>query len=412
MPWLEDKLRPHCSSHAWVRDAIGVGLLIGLAAALSGRWGLDPEQFAPDRAVRGRMMSYYLLPALGLALALRQGAIDLSVWASAAVGGLVAAACVRAGTGLGVAALAGGVCGLSLGAANAAVVTFLRVPSPVVTLVVAVAAVVVMQAVVDGRSLEVPEDATYDWHLTKLVRYQAEDGGRPVVEREWLPLAVSRMLFVLGVYAAAVMGLIAASGSARLGLRLPGRWSLFASLCGSGLLASLGGVAWLVEHGSAPVLASPVGDLRIPAAAVLTGACLFSARNRSVLIALCAPVAMLVATTWRQHAWYWDMTFAGYALQGLQLTAMVGIAHAAVRYAHGRPIGKTVTGWKRRLPLLPAALAGAGLLTAGASGASLPIGWVKLLYVSGSALSLAALAWLAGASPSTRRLLRRIRRGA
>ena len=90
MSWFEDKLSPPNLRGQWVRDVLGMGLVLALAVPLVSalRWA-DSGQYLSD--VAGQMASYGLLLAMGFLLALRCGAIDLSVWSSAGLGGLVAA---------------------------------------------------------------------------------------------------------------------------------------------------------------------------------------------------------------------------------------------------------------------------------------------------------------------------------
>ncbi|MCK4276948.1 MAG: hypothetical protein KAX78_10570, partial [Phycisphaerae bacterium] len=107
----EDRLRPGSTRNPLLRDLLGVGLLIALGAILLPVWGIGPdalrgiwgEQGQRDlfnEAMRGasdQMASIYLLMSLGFLLALRCGAIDLSVWVVAGLGGLVTAGLINVG---------------------------------------------------------------------------------------------------------------------------------------------------------------------------------------------------------------------------------------------------------------------------------------------------------------------------
>lgn len=134
---LEEKLAPPHTDQPWNRDALGVGLLIALAVALQPRWrmGGDWSRFITD--VAGQMVSFYLLPAMGFCLALWRSAVDLSVWISASLGGVVAAGLINEGYSPGWAFVAGGIAGLLIGAINATLVAWARLPSLIVTLAVA-----------------------------------------------------------------------------------------------------------------------------------------------------------------------------------------------------------------------------------------------------------------------------------
>ena len=92
---LEQKIRPPLLEDPRPRDMFGLGLLVALAAILIPAWDISGQRYLND--VAGQMSSAYLLPALGFMLVLRCGAIDFSVWVSAAGGGLVAAVLIRAG---------------------------------------------------------------------------------------------------------------------------------------------------------------------------------------------------------------------------------------------------------------------------------------------------------------------------
>ncbi|MBS3733745.1 MAG: hypothetical protein KGY99_02355 [Phycisphaerae bacterium] len=387
MPWFEDKLRPAAPPRAWMRDTVGVGLVLAVLLVLRPRWQLDAERYVTD--VMGQVFPFFLLPVLGMALALRRGAIDLSVWIVAGLGGVVAAGCVCSGVGLVPAALIAAGAGLAVGAVNGAIVALLRVPSGVVTIATALVCMWGLQAVADAGGVDLPPRATDAWHMTQAAESDPtarQPGGH---EMQWLPLAVTRAFFVAGVFVVVLMGALAGAGTVRLDRFLSERWLLFGVLCVSGVLASLGGVAWLIERGAAPVPARPVGELRILAAVALAGPYLLSRHGRTPLVVICVPPAVLAATLWRQHAWAWDLHYGGYALQVLQLTAMVLLAHAAVAKAidsAGR------FGWR----IAVAGMATAGLLLTATAGRGGPLERITALYVVGAATALLAAAmWLA-----------------
>ena len=136
---LEEKLRPRAAGNPWAQDIFGMGLLLGLAAMLVPAWDTGDQRYISD--VAGQMASFYLLPAMGFLLCLRCGAIDLSVWAAAALGGMVAAGLIAADVAPVLAFAAALGSGLALGVVNGALVAGLRLPSAVVSLAVAFAVV-------------------------------------------------------------------------------------------------------------------------------------------------------------------------------------------------------------------------------------------------------------------------------
>jgi len=364
--WLEDKIRPPQCGSPWVRDVLGLAFLAALGVALLPVWGLDlsalasaarsdgPQRQLVREAARrfsGQISAWYLLPALGFALSLRRGAIDLSVWAVAGVGGVVAAAVLNAGMGPGWAFAAALGAGGALGAVNAALVAGARVPSILVTTATAVVLLWAAGTCVGERSIDLPARAFDDWHLTKVVltgaKPVASQPGRGAARVElqtreiWLPLRVTRMLVVGVTYSLVVLVLLIFSAT-DIGTRdvAAGR-KLFAALCASGMLAAVGGACWLLDHPqSAPVPTRLVDDLRIPAAALLAGAAFFG-RCRAVLTALCLPGALLLATAWRQEVWH--LQASGYALQlvllaGMAVAVHIGLAHATARGTRSKPL--------------------------------------------------------------------------
>ena len=162
------------------RDAIGVGLIIALAMALLPARQADGSPYLSD--VAGQMASYYLLPAMAFCLALRCGAIDLSVWANAALGGLTAAVLINHGWSVGWSFAAGAAAGLAVGLVNASLVALARLPSPIVTPLTAAATLWVMHTQFDQRAVPVPTDTFEPWLLTPE-----------------MPLLVGRMLLVAGI---------------------------------------------------------------------------------------------------------------------------------------------------------------------------------------------------------------------
>ena len=95
---IEDNLRPPMLADRYsreVRDALSVALLLILASVLIPSWDMAKGNLLS--MVAAHMPSSLLLAALGFLLALRCGALDLSVWAAAGLGGVVAAALILSG---------------------------------------------------------------------------------------------------------------------------------------------------------------------------------------------------------------------------------------------------------------------------------------------------------------------------
>ena len=316
--WLEDRLRPPLPADPWSRDLMSVALLLILAAALIPAWDIAADNFLP--AVAGHMASFLLLPALGFLLALRCGAIDLSVWVVSCAAGVVAASLLSSGRSVPVAFAAGIATGLGIGLLHAVLVALLRAPSVVVTVATGMATIWVVARLVPARSIAVPESAFggwMGWHNT--------------------PMLAARVLAVSLVYLLALVGMLAVDYADWRGRRLP-RWlGLFVALSASGALSAFGGVVWLFESGHAPVPTRLIDDLRVPAAAVLAGGLFLGRRGRELLAGMNLPAALLICTMWRQEAWVLPAGGSGLAPQMLVLACLAIGAHLAfARYLDAR----------------------------------------------------------------------------
>ncbi len=337
MFYLEDRLRPTAPDSPGRRDLLGLALLAALAVVLLPAWagGRAFEEYLPEAAVV--MGSHYLLPALGFLLALRVGAIDLSVWVCAAAGGIVAAATINAGLPVAAAGLAGAATGLAVGTINGLLVVFARVPSVVATLVVGLAVMWAMLAFLPQRDLTVPTGTFDTWRIEHEVQIlqDAGDGAgpKPTSVKELYPLSVTRLLIVVGAFVTCAAGLYAVDLFRQSGEEIPRRWQILWAMSASGLLAAAGGACWLIEHSQAPAATRPVGDLRVPAAALLAGGLYHAGRTRTLLTAAALPVALLIATAWRQEVW--NLQVEGYALQLAVLAGMVVVTHLALAAAAG-----------------------------------------------------------------------------
>lgn len=324
---LEEIIRPRPAAAPPRGELLGA-LLVLVAAAMLLRIHQSGEQRYYNEVI-GQMLSFYLLPSLGFMLALRCGAIDLSVWAVAGLGGVVAAGLVCAGAGVGFAILAAAGVGAAIGALHGLIVARLRVPAPIITLVTGLVIVFGLGAVIDGRAVHVPSgslDAVVGWLPD--ARFSGES-----------PLMLSRpfilrLLMVAGVYllATAVVSAVTSASYAHGHTPSP-RKALWASLCASGALAGLGGAIWLLDYGSAPLPRQVIGDLRVPAAAILAGAMLYRGRQRVMLAMLCLPASLLVATLWQLEVVFRPV--AGYPPQVALLIVLTIAVHLLIRAMSG-----------------------------------------------------------------------------
>jgi ribose/xylose/arabinose/galactoside ABC-type transport system permease subunit len=316
---LEDMLRPPEPADPWSRDVLSVALLLILAAVLIPAWDIGPANF--QHTVVGNMASFLLLPTLGFLLALRCGAIDLSVWVNAGLGGVVAAVLIARGVSAPLAFAAGGGVGLAAGCLNGLLVAGAGIPSVAATLAVAAGTVWALGAVLPARSVAIP-DLTFEGWLA----------GHPS------PMLAARVLTVAVLYLGALALVMVLDVAVWRGVQFGRRVSVFAALAASGALSALGGACWLIDSGRAPVPTRVVDDLRVPAAAVLAGALFLGRRGREVLAAMSLPAALLLATIWRQEAWSLPAPGHGYALQLLVLAGMTVVVHIAFgHYVDSRP---------------------------------------------------------------------------
>jgi ribose/xylose/arabinose/galactoside ABC-type transport system permease subunit len=322
------------------RDLLCVGLLIAMAAALVP--GLDPvnqDRYLCD--VIGQMASYWVLPSMGFLLALRCGVLDLSVWMAFSAGSVAAAWLLARGCPAGAALAAGIGVGAAMGAANALLVRRSRLPSGLVTLVTALGVFLLLRWLLPERTLVRPGDAWKAWHWLGL-------GGMDNDVSH--PLFMTRMLLVIMFYGATMLTMLAASsryvapGPLLLSEEERGHWMERTFSAGTqrtlalivgGALSAAGGVLLLMDNDRATVPTWPIGDLRIPAAALLAGGLLLKGPRRTLLAGMCLPPAFTLATAWRQTGW--GLEYQGYSLQLLLLVAGAGLMVLAARAAERSP---------------------------------------------------------------------------
>ena len=314
MLWLEDTLRPKGTASRR-RDAWGLGLLAVVLVGLMWSWRDNLGSPAPAQSaetarqidarqiqylvnVPGQMASVRLLLAMGFALALRCGAVDLSIWVTAGAGGVLAAALMNAGVGAAPAFAAACGAGLALGAFNGAMVGLLRLPSVLVTPAAAAGVMLLVRRFAGAEGVAIPAGS---FQALSILPYP--------------PLLVGRMLIVAAIYSGVMVALVVLDSAVGRGVRFGPRVQLLGALAASGALSALAGACWLIDRNQAPLPNAIVGDLRAPAAAVLAGAAFFAGRSRTLLVAIALPPALLAATIWRQQAWLvpylssaWEMT--------------------------------------------------------------------------------------------------------
>ena len=349
----------------WSRDLLSVALLTILASVLIPAWDIARINFL--HTVAGHMASSVLLPALGFLLALRCGAVDLSVWVCSGVGGVVAGMLIAGGHGVPLACAAGAASGLAIGLANAVLVALVRLPSPIVTFATACVAIWIVGSLVPGRSVEIPEftfEGWLDWHSS--------------------PVLAIRVLAVSFVYLSALLGLLAIDFAVWRGVPFP-RWvGLFAALASSGMLSALGGMLWLVDNSQAPLPTRVIDDLRLPAAAILAGGLFLGRQGRELLAGMSLPAALLIATIWRQKVWLLPAPGMGLALQMLVMLSMTIAVHLSFgQYVEAR-------GSDRKLPRASVLLTLGGIVLVAAAAEARSTTTQGLFHAAGIAV------WLSG----------------
>jgi predicted ABC-type sugar transport system permease subunit len=277
------------------------------------------------KAVSREMASYYLLPALGMLVALRRGAIDLSVWAVCGFGGLVAAGLINAGLPPLAAMILAGVVGTGVGLVNGMLTSVVKIPSFIATLVVGAVLVGVMRVGWPGGQVRIPDYAFGNLLATPSAT-----------------LLTTRMLVVGCVYAVVMLAMMVGGWSLwqrsvpgnRLSRSGP---SLVLAMCVSGGLCAIGGVVSVMDQGVAPVIKWPIEDLRIPLAAIIAGGAFWAGPGRSLLAGACLPAALLIAVVWWEDGP--QFTLGGFELQIVLLGLMVIATQMAIARATSSRFG-------------------------------------------------------------------------
>ena len=383
MNYLDLKIRPSNDASAG-RDFVGIAILIALSVVLLPTMNIDSDRFFSD--VIGLSTSCYLLPAMAMLLAMRLGIFDLSVWMNFSLGALVAAAMLKyfspdgaplellpsmAAIGIAMA------CTAAAGAINGLLVAKSPVPSAVVTLAVAAAMWALMQ-IFSPAAITVSDAAFDQWHMGKQMVVELD--GQVFSEVMILPLVVSRMLAVAIIFALTMLAMLMGNSHSPADKKTPQPRLIIVALSAGGALAGAGGALTLLELPSAVVPSLPIGDLILPAAALLAGALYYTGPDRTLFSAICLPFTLLLATAWQQHVW--DLNWQGYSFQMLILAG----AAAEVYWLAGSAIGNT-----NKAKKLFAALAIAGLLTLAAAGNTQNYFWHNLCHCLGLGLLIAAM---------------------
>lgn len=380
---LEDNLMPRETASSWRRDVLIVATLVGLWCFLMPGAGVM-ERLPADFS--GQLASPFLLMTLGFLLALRRGAIDLSVWAGAALGGIVSAWLIlRLGSSapdsprlVALCLLAGAGAGAALGAVNGLLVAYAGLPSLLVTLVTAAITVGALNYSVSGRSLHVKDNTFSQWYLSPDLDEQDLDdmsagAGRKVSAADYArPLSATRVILVgslfvftlvaiamagqiaeasrifltvalvfVGILAAEILGvycgrtvkvLFWAVGGVVVGASAMGgagvsRWSsrahLLTALIASGFFAGSAGALWLLDQGSTPVPSAwRVVDDLRVPAAAVMAGAWLLSGRRRTLLAVALLPAALLLTT-NWQVRVWNLSHGGLCLQNLVLLALL-----------------------------------------------------------------------------------------
>lgn len=342
-------------------DAFGLGetFVLVLVAFLSGvllpAWADSGTEYVPD--FLGQMVNPWILPALGLLWVVRCGSVDFSVWVVFALGWAVSGAIVAAGGHAALALAAVAALGLAAGGINAAAVVVARLPGWGATGITALVGLSAASALV-GRVSPAADAAV-------LRRWAGVHG----------PIWLAGSVYILAL----LVVLLGATRSRRGDLSHPS--AMAAALLGSGLLSALGGLCGLARWGQMPLHVHLVGDLRLVAAVVLSGAVVLRGPRRGLLAAILLPPSMLLATVWRQRVW--DLPSSTVAVNVLMLAGMALGAQWAMMPA--RPGRLRPRRW-------PAAAALLGIVAVALTAGELSNTTARALRLLGAGLWLAGMA--------------------
>lgn len=258
---------------------------------------IDARASSYRRDIVGQLTSATMLAALGFLLAMRQGALDLSIWAVMGISGMAAAGLINAGAPAWLGVAGGAALGVAIGGLNALFVAGLRLPSMVITPLMGLGIVLLAGPLTSVREILLRPDAFDTWVRVVHVMF----GGRAAPAA---PLLTARMFLVAAAWVAVLSVLVGRYHFtfASNDWRQARRPALALALLVSGGLAGLAGSVWLLDQGYAPVPRRPIDGLAIPTVAILAGGVLLVGRERTILACICLPVAALLVSLWRQVA--------------------------------------------------------------------------------------------------------------
>ena len=150
---------------------------------------------------------------------------------------------------------------------------------------------------VPAGGIAIPDDTFNDW-LMSTNALETDDDGMEIVTEVPIPLMITRAILIAAIYTVALVALLPWRR-----WPLPVTWRRTLALTGAGALAAVAGACWLMDFGRAAVPDRPIGDLRIPAAALLAGGAILAGPGRTLIVGAALPVALLATTMWRQEVW-------------------------------------------------------------------------------------------------------------
>ena len=327
MGFLKEQFRVRAFHRRGSYDLFNGGLLVLLTLLVLPGWHALGGGTRSD--ISNLLASSYLPAAMGFLIALRYGTVDLSVWASMGLSGVVAAGMIMKGCSPWMALPVGVACGTGVGIINALLLTRIRsrLPGFLVTAVVGILVILSMHAFTDASELVISDDALGGWNtfLDRCFRMSqsAEFQGQLIA-----PLVTLRMLIVSLAWSLTLVVLLVGDIKTAGWPRPFARWWVRpVSLIVSGSLAGVTGIAWLVDHGSTPVPGRLVDGLTIPIAVVLAGSVLLQGRGRTMLAGICLPLSLLLTQLWEQTIW--PLSMMGYSIHLLALGALVLLTQLA-----------------------------------------------------------------------------------
>ena len=353
MDQLPENLLPIKSDRPLLGDLCGFVLVVILAVIAIWGWGFDlaaigslvgGDEFAGENIIASlgeignQSASAVLVISMAWALSLSYGAVDLSIFSVAALGGLVSAVLINVGVSPMLSFGAGALAGAAIGAINGILIGRIPVWSFIITGAVGLVLMLGMLLVTRTPAVHVPVDAFES--LLVVVDSQDLKGN---VQKVSLPLGVSRRLIVASIYILVIVVLSNSIGVRDARKGQSSRPKKRIALCGSGALAGLGGSLWLIDYGNAPVLTRPVGALLPVAAALVAGAVLYKSPRRGALTMVTLVAALIAATFWQQKVWIYPL--AGWNMQLVLLIVMILVAHLAIRRASSKVSTGSVLRW-------------------------------------------------------------------